>query len=631
MSQKESRLASVEDLLNGTVRSPIQLSLFKETLARAILKKPQQRCNDVNEEWLSPFCEAVNTVIRASEYWLAAQTTATRMRIAGMHHHQLARRNLGSTEDLVYFIAFRNIQRWLQIADQGYDYWLILEIWGFSFNEPEVARCFYLDVQGWTPTLPSIIQYGYQCAAKTSPMGDFRQTHKTTMTKLIKSTKQQADLCKGGTILLVTSTDLSGALAAAVKTAKIEGSFLLATYEESIFAQKFANSALQWAKMKQAAEEILGESPNTLIYLDDSLAQRHGTQIPSSSKTEPVQQVKREPGKGESITEGGLEAKPDVPNEQETEQVKELRRQIERLRLENSLKTENLSKALSKVGAIEEERKANCEMLNRYDEIHKEMIAKMDNASEILDKANHLFGNRKRDHDSNTSETDSEEEDWDEQREKEAEERNARKRTSEQRQKKRGREENPSPSRRESSTETTRKEKLSEKKKPKKDGVVRFVGNPQKFQLKNWKTEENITYWEHLTRNKIALNNAKQSGLTDSQMVSLFMLTLRPEDAFIEELLEESWKNNFELFLEKIGKFLAGSQSSMMNDVLTAKRRPQESLLAFFIRLCTMFKTSSGKDPKSQEAAMVLHPVIKNNATKIQNGTNPRTGSREGG
>ncbi|CAG5101389.1 Oidioi.mRNA.OKI2018_I69.YSR.g17040.t1.cds [Oikopleura dioica] len=101
-------------------------------------------------------------------------------------------------------------------------------------------------------------------------------------------------------------------------------------------------------------------------------------------------------------------------------------------------------------------------------------------------------------------------------------------------------------------------------------------------------------------------------------MVSLFMMTLRPEDYFLEELLEKEERQDFELFLETIGKHLAGTSSSMMNEILRAKRRPQESLLAFFIRLCTIYKASSGKNPKSQEAAMFLYPVIRNNATRIQ-------------
>jgi hypothetical protein len=146
----------------------------------------------------------------------------------------------------------------------------------------------------------------------------------------------------------------------------------------------------------------------------------------------------------------------------------------------------------------------------------------------------------------------------------------------------------------------------------------KFVANPGKFQLKTWRNDEQIDFWEHLSRNRIAIKNAKQAGLTDSQLISLFMLTLRPEDGFLDELIEDEERTDFETFLESIGRYLSGSTSSMMNNMITTKRRPSESLIAFFIRLCSMYKTSSGKNPKSPEAAGFLHPIIVNNATKIQ-------------
>jgi len=146
----------------------------------------------------------------------------------------------------------------------------------------------------------------------------------------------------------------------------------------------------------------------------------------------------------------------------------------------------------------------------------------------------------------------------------------------------------------------------------------KFVANPGKFQLKIWKTDEQLDFWEHLSRNRIAIKNAKQAGLTDSQLISLFMLTLRPEDGFLDELIEEEERADFETFLETLGRYLSGSPSTMMNTMLNTTRKPNESLIAFFIRLCSMYKTSSGKDPKSPEAAGFLHPIIVNNSTKIQ-------------
>ena len=91
--------------------------------------------------------------------------------------------------------------------------------------------------------------------------------------------------------------------------------------------------------------------------------------------------------------------------------------------------------------------------------------------------------------------------------------------------------------------------------------------NPSKYQLKSWKQDENILYHEHLARNRTALRNARESGLTERQLINLFALTLRPNDCYIEEIVSKEDKKSLESFQSAVGRYLAGSPSEMMNSI----------------------------------------------------------------
>ena len=142
--------------------------------------------------------------------------------------------------------------------------------------------------------------------------------------------------------------------------------------------------------------------------------------------------------------------------------------------------------------------------------------------------------------------------------------------------------------------------------------------NPSKYQLKIWRADEKLDYWQHISRNRMAFKNARESGLTDKQLMNLFMLTLRPQDVFIDEIIEDADREDFETFQESVGRYLSGSPATMMNHILKATRGAEETLMQFFIRLCEMYKTSTGKNPKSPEAISFLQPMVMNNCTRIQ-------------
>ncbi|CBY10683.1 unnamed protein product [Oikopleura dioica] len=155
------------------------------------------------------------------------------------------------------------------------------------------------------------------------------------------------------------------------------------------------------------------------------------------------------------------------------------------------------------------------------------------------------------------------------------------------------------------------------KQKKKKGQRTSVALNPGKYQLKIWKPEENLLYHEHLARNKTALRNARDSGLSENQLINLFALTLRPCDCYIEEILSDQDKDTLDNFLAAVGRYLSGSPSEMMNNLLAMKRRPGEKLLAFYMRLLNAY-AQTGRNPKSAEASSFLFPVVLNSSTKTQ-------------
>lgn len=167
----------VEFLLAGVENSPTKLTQFKETLTRTMIRKNRDICYREEDAWRGDLRETTRIVMQAGEFWLSKQTSAARMVIAGHSRHQLARKVITCTEDLVRFVAFRTVQRNLVLTPENlieFDKETILEIWDFRFDAERAAGWFTLDVRGWLHMLPTILDYTYRARTMPSPFNEIR-------------------------------------------------------------------------------------------------------------------------------------------------------------------------------------------------------------------------------------------------------------------------------------------------------------------------------------------------------------------------------------------------------------------------------------------------------------------------
>ncbi|CAG5104953.1 Oidioi.mRNA.OKI2018_I69.chr1.g1702.t1.cds [Oikopleura dioica] len=160
-------------------------------------------------------------------------------------------------------------------------------------------------------------------------------------------------------------------------------------------------------------------------------------------------------------------------------------------------------------------------------------------------------------------------------------------------------------------------ESKEERKRFVRTEVKKFFANPAKFNMISWTDNEDITFDEHLARNRIAIRSAKESGLADSQLINLFLLTLRPRDHYLDEVVGVRDRKDFKTFIEGLGRYFNGSSTTSMNKVITARRKPNEKLIEFFIRLRSMYGMT-GRDPTEGETPNLFYTILLNNATKIQ-------------